>query len=89
MPVALIEALATHTPVVSTDCPSGPREVLDGGRYGALVPVGDDLAMAEAILRTLRAETPRPDFDAAVSDYRDDRSAAAYLEALGLARGRA
>jgi len=46
-PNALLEATALGTPSVSTDCPSGPRELLDGGRYGALVPIGDAQAMAE------------------------------------------
>ena len=51
----LVEALAVGTPVVSTDCPVGPREILDGGRFGELVPVGDDAAMANAISRVLNA----------------------------------
>jgi glycosyltransferase involved in cell wall biosynthesis len=49
----LVEALACGCPVVSTDCPGGPREILEGGRFGELVPVGDESAMAEAILRAL------------------------------------
>ena len=55
LPTVLIEALAVGTRVVATDCRSGPREILQEGRLGALVPVGDAPALAEAILRALDA----------------------------------
>ena len=49
----IIEALALGTPVVSTDCRSGPREILEGGALGRLVPVRDPEALATAIGRAL------------------------------------
>jgi glycosyltransferase involved in cell wall biosynthesis len=56
-PGALIEAMEAGAAIVSTDCPFGPREILDGGRFGELVPVGDSGALAAA----LAAELDRPD----------------------------
>jgi glycosyltransferase involved in cell wall biosynthesis len=53
LPLTLIEALALAVPVVATDCPSGPREILDGGRYGLLVPVGRPDRLADAMDRIL------------------------------------
>lgn len=49
----IVEAMACGTPVVATDCPGGPSEILAGGQYGELVPVGDTEALSKAIEQTL------------------------------------
>ncbi len=54
LPNVLIQAMACGCPVVATNCPSGPDDILDGGKYGELVPVDDVDAMAQAILRVLQ-----------------------------------
>jgi len=54
----LVEALACGVPIVSTDCPHGPAEILDEGRFGRLVPVDDAAAMAEAMSAMLDEPTP-------------------------------
>ena len=80
----LIEALAVGTPVVSTDCPSGPREILEQGRYGPLCPVGDDACLAVAMLATLDHPLPREVLRQAARPYAIESSADAYLDAMGL-----
>ncbi len=60
LPTVLIEALYCGVPVVATDCPSGPREILAEGKYGALVPMQDVPALAGAIGRAIEGSTPRP-----------------------------
>jgi glycosyltransferase involved in cell wall biosynthesis len=83
-PNVLTEALALGTPAVSTDCPSGPREILQGGRIGPLVPVGDVHALAGAMAETLRQPPQADVLREAVSEYRMEVSAARYLRAFDL-----
>lgn len=54
----LVEAMAARVPVVSTDAPHGPREILGNGRFGTLVPVGDAEALADAMAKMLDRPTP-------------------------------
>ena len=75
------EALAAGAPVVSTNCPSGPAEILDNGKYGELVPVGDSQAMAEAILRVLLGEIKSVDSDW-LEQFKLETVAQKYLDVL-------
>jgi glycosyltransferase involved in cell wall biosynthesis len=81
-PNVLTEAMALGTPVVATDCPSGPREILADGRFGPLVSVGDAPALAAAMARVLDDPLPTTTLQEAVSGYRADASAAAYAAVL-------
>ncbi len=83
-PNVLIEAMALGTPVVSTDCPSGPREILDGGRYGALVPRRDPRALAAAMAATLDSPLPAETLREGAARFSVERSALAHLRAFGL-----
>ena len=77
---AIIEALACGTPVVSTDCPYGPREILQDGRYGRLTPIGDAAAMADAIAAALDAVPDRRALMRRGLDYTAERAAEAFLD---------
>ncbi|TYS69862.1 glycosyltransferase [Sutcliffiella horikoshii] len=57
--VVVAEALAVGTPVVSTDCPSGPGEILEGGKYGTLVNVGDYIGLARGMDAALKSPMPK------------------------------
>lgn len=80
----LAEAMATGTPVVSTDCPYGPREVLDQGRYGTLVPMNDSTALATAIIDTLRKPLPAETLRKAATRFDAAQVAEEYQDYFGL-----
>ena len=77
----LVEALACGAPVVSTDCPSGPSEILEEGRWGELVPVGDATKMASAICQTLDA-TEHPVASQRALSFHVDKIAEKYMDVL-------
>ncbi|MDP1731600.1 MAG: glycosyltransferase [Devosia sp.] len=79
----LVEAMAVGTPVVSTDCPSGPAEILENGKWGRLVPVGDVEGLARAMDDALDDPNP-PDVASRAADFGVDRAVDDYLEVLGL-----
>ncbi len=84
MPNALIQALAAGAPAVSTDCVTGPRDVLDNGRLGRLVPVGDSDALGDAIVETLDKPIRATRED--LKNYEAGHVGDLYLDALGVPR---
>lgn len=76
---AIVEALACGTPVVSTDCPHGPAEILDHGRFGLLTPVDDAEALADAMARTLDSPIPSETLIERSRDFSPARVVDRYL----------
>ncbi|MXY40116.1 MAG: glycosyltransferase [Rhodospirillaceae bacterium] len=84
LPNVLIEAQACGTPVISTDAPYGPAEILEDGRWGRLTPVGDAEAMAQAILDSLAGDTvPVEALRRRAEDFSAERAVAAYELLIG------
>jgi glycosyltransferase involved in cell wall biosynthesis len=75
----LVEAMATGTPVVSTNCESGPAEILENGKYGKLVPVADADALATAILQTLDHPIATTVLQERAQEFTADKIANQYL----------
>jgi glycosyltransferase involved in cell wall biosynthesis len=83
LPGVLIQAMACGARVVATDCPGGTREVLEEGRWGRLVPVGDTDALAAAMAAALDDPDP-PDVRQRAAAFGEQRAIDAYAEALGV-----
>jgi glycosyltransferase involved in cell wall biosynthesis len=81
-PNVLTEAMALGTPVVATDCPSGPREILDEGRHGGLTPVADSTELGRAMATALDAPAKVVQLKGAIDAYRQDYSVQRYLELI-------
>jgi glycosyltransferase involved in cell wall biosynthesis len=82
----LIEALICGTQVVSTDCPSGPAEILSNGKYGRLVPVGDHVSLAAAMDEAIDQPLPVDGLRERASMYTVNRAVDKYLSALGMSQ---
>lgn len=81
LPGALIQAMACGCKVVSTDCPSGPYEILEGGQLAPLVPVGDPEALAKAVLESLAAPLD-PALQTRAQDFTEAHILPQYLNVL-------
>ena len=81
-PNVLTESLALGVPSVSTDCPSGPKEILQNGVVGKLVPVGNPHSLAEAIQETLSNPPEKNLLQSAIQEYTIESSSKRYLEVL-------
>ena len=78
----IIEAMACGIPVVSTDCPFGPAEILENGRYGCLVPVGDVDSLATALAAALAAQPDREALKRRAAEFSPERAADQLLALL-------
>jgi glycosyltransferase involved in cell wall biosynthesis len=76
--LVLVEALACGGRIVSTDCPSGPSEILDAGKWGTLVPVRDVEALASAIMADDPQAPPKDELVNRALEYNIDKAVAAY-----------
>lgn len=82
LPFVLVEAMAFGTPVISTDCPSGPSEILANGKYGSLVSVGDSSALSASIQKTLSSPLPPAILKDRAKDFTAKTVGEQFLELL-------
>ena len=76
----LVEAMAVGTPIVSTNCPSGPAEILEGGKYGPLVEVGDTKELAAAIINVLKDPSEPGILIRRAQEFSVDKAVTSYLK---------
>jgi glycosyltransferase involved in cell wall biosynthesis len=86
LPNVLVEAMMCGCTPVSTDCPTGPREVLQDGKYGYLVPMRDPVAMAAGIEKALDGPIPKERLADAVRPFKEAAILEKHFEVLGLAK---
>lgn len=82
--MVISEALTCGCPVVATDCPAGPYEILEGGKWGKLVSVGDVENLAEAILETIENPPDREKIKQRGMDFHIDKIGQQWLELVNL-----
>lgn len=83
LPNALIQALICNAPCISTNCPTGPREILKNGAYGTLVNIGDHQKIADQIIKNIDSEFPgAPETSTLENIYGAEKIAERYLEAM-------
>lgn len=87
-PNVLIEALALGTPVVATNCHTGPQEILSPGLAKYLIPVGDQKALADKIHEALLAPPPKKLLQDSVQRYHQDKAIGHYLQIIRDAQGK-
>ena len=83
LPNVLVEAMAAGCTTVSTNCPTGPEEVLEGGKYGYLIPMHDPKAMSEAIVKAIDNPIPSELIKQAISPFTEESVIKRHQQVLG------
>jgi glycosyltransferase involved in cell wall biosynthesis len=87
LPNVIIEAMACGCQIVSTNCPSGPAEILEDGKYGRLTPMGDETALSEAMLEALTSPIDRRLILERAEFFNEDRIGEQYIALCGKLTG--